>query len=274
MIVVVIISGILIGIIALVAVVYIIVSDAYITFVHRNSILISRLNELNKQFTFYPSVSFDQKYTYDNEKFYNSISPEDFLIYQLQFISHKVKKQIYLMELNCKKYKEYISAVKAINVSGKYNKSTKGYIVKILNYYERQAYKNYIQSPSIEFYLTVRLYLSKINGEVYMRKSAQFSVAQVTELIDRLNNKNGSFYRDRGVWDAICRVERGKVSNKLRFAVYKRDEYRCRYCHRSESWVQLEVDHIIPISKGGKSTIDNLQTLCHDCNVKKGDKIN
>ena len=35
----------------------------------------------------------------------------------------------------------------------------------------------------------------------------------------------------------------------------------------------LEVDHIIPISKGGKSTYDNLQTLCHRCNVRKGAKI-
>ncbi|MBO5777220.1 MAG: HNH endonuclease [Clostridia bacterium] len=32
----------------------------------------------------------------------------------------------------------------------------------------------------------------------------------------------------------------------------------------------LEIDHIKPIAKGGKTTIDNLQTLCHDCNVKKG----
>lgn len=35
----------------------------------------------------------------------------------------------------------------------------------------------------------------------------------------------------------------------------------------------LEIDHIIPIAKGGKSTYDNLQTLCHRYNIKKGDKL-
>ena len=37
--------------------------------------------------------------------------------------------------------------------------------------------------------------------------------------------------------------------------------------------VRLEVDHIIPVSKGGSDTLDNLQTLCKDCNLKKFDLI-
>ncbi|MCC6294516.1 MAG: HNH endonuclease [Bryobacterales bacterium] len=37
--------------------------------------------------------------------------------------------------------------------------------------------------------------------------------------------------------------------------------------------VQLEVDHILPWSKGGKSTIDNLQTLCSACNEGKSDVL-
>ena len=57
----------------------------------------------------------------------------------------------------------------------------------------------------------------------------------------------------------------------MRFAIYKRDNYRCRKCGRQTD--DLEVDHIIPIAKGGKSTYDNLQTLCHRCNSKKSDNI-
>ncbi len=72
-------------------------------------------------------------------------------------------------------------------------------------------------------------------------------------------------------WQSICRVERGKVTNKMRFAIYERDHYRCRKCGKSTD--DLEVDHIIPISKGGKSTFDNLQTLCHRCNYRKGSNI-
>ncbi|MBP5466276.1 MAG: HNH endonuclease [Clostridia bacterium] len=52
----------------------------------------------------------------------------------------------------------------------------------------------------------------------------------------------------------------------MRFSIYKRDGYRCQHCGRSGRFVDLEIDHIIPISKGGKSTYDNLQTLCQRCN--------
>ena len=89
---------------------------------------------------------------------------------------------------------------------------------------------------------------------------------QILDLIDRVNDKYGTWFNDRGIWDAICRVERGRVSNKMRFSIYKRDGYRCQHCGRSGRFVDLEIDHIIPIAKGGKSTYDNLQTLCKRCN--------
>ena len=57
----------------------------------------------------------------------------------------------------------------------------------------------------------------------------------------------------------------------MRFSIYQRDGYRCRICGRSTD--DLEVDHIFPIAKGGKSTYDNLQTLCHRCNYNKSDSF-
>jgi hypothetical protein len=56
-----------------------------------------------------------------------------------------------------------------------------------------------------------------------------------------------------------------------RFAILKRDGYRCRICGRTaaEDGVKLEVDHKVPRSKGGADTEDNLWTLCFDCNRGK-----
>ena len=125
----------------------------------------------------------------------------------------------------------------------------------------------------MRFFLTVRLNCSKINGIIYASKKETFSADTILTLIKRLRNKVGSFFCDREIWNALCRVERGKVSNKMRFAIYERDGYRCRNCGISQSYAQLEIDHIIPIAKGGKSTPDNLQTLCHKCNVEKGKKL-
>ena len=60
-----------------------------------------------------------------------------------------------------------------------------------------------------------------------------------------------------------------KISASLRLKVYRKDGYRCVICLTSED---LSVDHIIPESRGGVSTIDNLQTLCVHCNTVKGVK--
>lgn len=56
------------------------------------------------------------------------------------------------------------------------------------------------------------------------------------------------------------------VSNTIKIEVFKRDGGACVQCRRTES---LEYDHVIPVSRGGESTIDNLQLLCRRCNRSK-----
>lgn len=62
------------------------------------------------------------------------------------------------------------------------------------------------------------------------------------------------------------------ISASVRVSILNRDNYKCVFCGRSSKQVCLEVDHIIPFSKGGSSEIDNLQTLCFDCNRGKGSR--
>ena len=119
--------------------------------------------------------------------------------------------------------------------------------------------------------IKVALELTNIKGAHIRTKRDSFSAKEIKEIITKLNQRNGEFYLNEEIWHSICRVERGKVTNKMRFSIYKRDKYRCRKCGRKTN--DLEIDHIIPIAKGGKSTYDNLQTLCHRCNVKKGDSL-
>jgi hypothetical protein len=57
------------------------------------------------------------------------------------------------------------------------------------------------------------------------------------------------------------------IPPNVRQAVLDRDDYLCRYCGRRSQ--TMEIDHIIPVSQGGESTLDNLVTACRRCNRKK-----
>lgn len=64
------------------------------------------------------------------------------------------------------------------------------------------------------------------------------------------------------------------ISDKLRYQVLKRDNFKCCACGASpakDPAVELHIDHIIPWSRGGETTLQNLQTLCSRCNIGKSD---
>ena len=62
------------------------------------------------------------------------------------------------------------------------------------------------------------------------------------------------------------RLANRRVPDSMRAAVLVRDGGRCRKCMRA---INLEMDHIVPVSKGGKTEESNLQTLCRRCNRAK-----
>lgn len=66
--------------------------------------------------------------------------------------------------------------------------------------------------------------------------------------------------------------KRPSISKSLRFEVFVRDAFTCRYCGRKSDEVKLVLDHVIPFSKGGTSDRENLATSCEDCNSGKSAK--
>lgn len=64
--------------------------------------------------------------------------------------------------------------------------------------------------------------------------------------------------------------ERKSISKRDRFEVLKRDRFKCQYCGATAPDVLLHIDHIIPVAKGGDSSMTNLVTACQGCNAGKG----
>ena len=63
------------------------------------------------------------------------------------------------------------------------------------------------------------------------------------------------------------------ISLRKRFFVLKRDGFTCCMCGANGPGVKPEVDHIVPVAKGGTDALDNLRTLCFNCNRGKRDSI-
>jgi hypothetical protein len=86
-----------------------------------------------------------------------------------------------------------------------------------------------------------------------------------------------SQYRERSIANSEQSTKQKdiirEISLRLRMQVFKRDNFKCVYCGRSPAThvgLVLHVDHVIPWAKGGKTSLENLQTLCQECNLGKG----
>ena len=68
--------------------------------------------------------------------------------------------------------------------------------------------------------------------------------------------------------------KRTHIPKGIRHEVFKRDNYTCVECGaKKDDGATLHIDHKIPVSKGGTDEMDNLQTLCKDCNLNKNNLL-
>ncbi len=89
------------------------------------------------------------------------------------------------------------------------------------------------------------------SGEVLHTPSRPYPVPSVVRLYRMVRRPNGRL--------ALSRKN-----------VFRRDHYTCQYCGRSG--VELTLDHVVPKSRGGRTTWENLVTACKACNAKKGNR--
>ncbi len=62
------------------------------------------------------------------------------------------------------------------------------------------------------------------------------------------------------------------VAHFSRSNVFKRDDHTCQYCNKVFGERDLTLDHVVPVSRGGKKTWENIVTACKSCNQRKANK--
>ena len=121
-----------------------------------------------------------------------------------------------------------------------------------------------------ESVLTVEYKFAYTSGGGMAQRSFTVPMTEETivELIRTLESKLTA--------SAFAKEQRALMTKKLRTFIKDRDNHTCCICGNSthmEPNLLLEIDHIIPVSKGGQTSEENLQTLCWKCNRAKGNKI-
>jgi 5-methylcytosine-specific restriction endonuclease McrA len=65
-------------------------------------------------------------------------------------------------------------------------------------------------------------------------------------------------------------MEKDHIPLNLRRRVIERDGPRCVYCDDDLTNAQIHIDHVVPESRGGETSYNNLQVTCRKCNLSKG----
>lgn len=101
----------------------------------------------------------------------------------------------------------------------------------------------------------------------------KLTLEQKAEIKKMCEEKMQEFIAARGleIWDYRL-GDQNSIPDSLRYRVLSESNGRCSLCGVTKDERPLDIDHIIPKSKGGKTTYENLQVLCSKCNRSKGNK--
>ena len=188
------------------------------------------------------------------------------MIEVLQESAEMFQKDFDGIKTNTKYYKQYLKMIASIAPTSAQSIRASGVPEQVFSTIEQETFqKMRLPAPTMSFSRGVRvLYFSQKRNNRH-GFNREYSSDRLLELIGE--QERAKEYR------AQRNDERSKMTNSLRYDILRRDGFRCVLCGASASdGVKLHVDHIIPVSKGGRTVTSNLRTLCDRCNTGKRDK--
>jgi len=172
-----------------------------------------------------------------------------------------IENAIYNLEL-LEKYKDEVREIRDYESVNETKYSFKKY-----QRIENRVFKNLVYKRE-DFLIRLKLkaYYRSNSGRVNESKYGKFDFQELLKFYNEWQNGNK--------FEETKKQERKIMNDDIRYNVLKRDHYACKICGATaQDGAKLHVDHIIPVSKGGKTVMSNLQTLCDRCNIGKSNKV-
>ena len=244
--------------------------DRYYSYLYNYSPAIRMLLDINKHYVFSGIRNLSVRHAYDNDYYYQRVNPKDYLIYRIPDLSSEIKLAISNATDNRINYEKYKKEVADNCKYGMIPLNTGRLSREVLLKYEKKEFEHLLYKPVTAFMMNSTIVRTSEDDYYKYSKTETFDSDTIADLMERLKEKSGDFYSDKEIWESVCRVEEAKISNKVKYLIIKKDYDRCCRCGTKRD---LTVVHIFPISKGGKTTYSNLQTLCVKCAKRKGNRI-
>lgn len=231
--------------------------------------------DLNNQTKFYTDVADQGRSVYylnvDNKTRFNRTEPIDALYEYLSLYRPKVERALeqvnrnrVIDEVYRKRFQE-LHSIASEDICTEVGISFEKFVEL-----ERKSVNEAKLIIAREYSISCYVKYTSPQGRKRYSKHKVFNESDIRIALERLDRQT----EYQATEEFRRKNERAKVTPSLRYDVIQRDGGRCRVCGRSAAdGVTLEVDHIIPISKGGTTTYTNLQTLCKDCNRGKSAKV-
>ena len=237
----------------------------------KNSLLYSNIAKLNKEYDFEVFTPYYAYYNIYRKSDLVNCNIDDYLLMTIEKEEKKLKEYKDKYNSLLLKYNEYLNRYSELKRYITLEEAEKLKLrMKDYEKYQNRIFENGKIFKVIEFEIIIYVNYSSAKGKVKDRAYKKYGINEYTNILHEyldLKEQNKLF-------EINSRVERAKMSESLRYDILKRDNYKCQICGASaKDGAKLQVDHIIPVSKGGKTEPNNLQTLCSRCNVGKSNKL-
>ena len=232
-----------------------------IRYLDMHSSALSLLSELNVSYgrRFYPLESMMHfRVKTQSKNGFDSFSPTKFLRAQIKRDFDRIANTLYYVASNRDNYRLYQAELQRIHTMSVVPSKLPTCFSSVEDYRKREdeLFEAKQLHPTASFSIRVHWGYTSPKRHNSYNEYRDYNEEQTKRLLREVSREMGR----RTVDQQAASYQRSLVTPSLRIKVFKRDGYRCQICGRSakEDGVALEVDHIVPVSKGGKTELSNL----------------